>query len=115
MIELQNDTAVATESISVEGLYELLQPYYGRVVRAGTVNPSTGERIRNLGRLQGLSFEEGGISRSGQKLFLLIEGLGTMLLIRRTSSVEVLQADSGEWKQIYLGSISPEAKQVEAA
>ena len=122
MIELQQHIEIPSDSITVDGLYELLQPYYGRVVRASTVNPSTGERIRQLGGLQGLTLEESVYDEHGrriparlQKLFLILEGRGAMLLIRRTSSVEVLQDDSGRWVQIYLGSDSPEAKKVTAA
>jgi len=120
MIELEQETPVPSESISVEALYELLQPYYGRVVRASTVDSSSSALTIRLGRIQGIFLKGVDTAADGvppllRYIYLVIEGQGEMLLVRRTSSIEVLQENSGKWVQIYRGSESIEAKRAAAA
>jgi len=116
MIDLSKDGAPKSYPNGSDKVYELLQSYYGRLVRVQTsvikmrANSYEKDReiVQSFGRVQGLRFLRRGNSYSGSDLapylYLILEGQDEMFLKISTLVVEVLQEDTGEWTTVYLGS-----------
>jgi len=121
MIELdQNgDEPLVSPPMTVAELNGLLEPYYGRVVRAfsayahmtsiGGYSAREKGSERALGRLVGLNHRQVTVTQLSKSdgrevLKLILEGQEPFQLYRRFSTVEVLEESTGRWLRVYWGS-----------
>lgn len=115
MIAVEAKDQELPELLSIQELYELLQSYCGRIVRAKTTLRKTSESYytnathidQRFGKLQGVAFLnviEDYDGSSADYINLILEGQGKMFLRLPTLSIEVLQEDTQSWNILYLGS-----------
>lgn len=121
MIELEQneDRPLVSPPMTVAELNELLEPYYGRVVRIfsaydrmtsiGGYSAREKGMERALGKLVGINHRRmttNQLSKSNTReiLKLVLEGQEPLQLYRGYSTVEVLEESTGRWLRVYWGS-----------